>query len=372
MKAVIILPTYNERENITSMLTSLVQVMASVKGFSYEILVIDDTSPDGTADEVKKFAKTHQNIHILTGKKEGLGKALLRGMTHAIDVMHADVIAQMDADLSHDPKALPEFFKKISKGDGFVVGSRYIPGGSIPQNWGIHRKIFSVVGNSIVRYGLGFPYVHDWTGGYRVFRKEYFQKAKESVSKYSGYVYQIAFLHRAILDGATVGEVPISFTDRKYGRSKIAPLQYIRNVFLYVGIARFLQFRRSPFSKFAVVGTIGFTINTVILETLVKTGYQPVMASALGAECAIISNFFLNNGWTFKGKKIHGLRMIPKFVQFNLTSLGALLIQSGTVALGTMMFGRDAYRWFYLMGVGIGLFWNYMMYSKVIWKHSKT
>lgn len=370
MKAVIILPTYNERENITSMLTSLVHVMASVKGFSFEILVVDDTSPDGTAAEVKKFAKDHSNVFILTGKKEGLGKALLRGMTHAIDTMHADVIAQMDADLSHDPNVLPEFFKKISKGDDFVVGSRYIPGGSIPENWGIHRKIFSVVGNGIVRFGLGYPHVHDWTGGYRVFKKEYFQKAKESVSKYSGYVYQIAFLHKAILDGAKIGEVPIRFTDRRFGRSKIAPLQYIRNVFFYVGQSRFMQLRKSPFSKFAVVGTIGFTINTVILEMLVRSGFLPVAASAIGAECAIISNFFLNNGWTFKGKKIHGLRLIPKFLQFNMTSLGALLIQSGTVALGTTLFGNDVYRWFYLMGVGIGLVWNYTMYSKVIWKHS--
>jgi len=372
MKAVIILPTYNERENITSMLTSLVHVMASVKEFSFEILVVDDTSPDGTADEVKKFAKVHTNVHVLTGKKEGLGKALLRGMTYAIDVMHADIIAQMDADLSHDPRALPQFFKKISKGDSFVVGSRYIPGGSIPNNWGFHRKIFSVAGNGIVRFGLGFPYVHDWTGGYRVFKKEYFQKAKESVSKYSGYVYQIAFLHKAILDGAKVGEVPISFTDRKFGRSKIAPLQYIQNVLYYVGTARFNEFRHSSFAKFAVVGTIGFVINTFILETLVKSGYQPAAASALGAECAIISNFIFNNGWTFKGRKISGIWVIPKFLQFNLTSLGALMIQSGTVALGTMFFGRDVYRWFYILGVGIGLVWNYTMYSKVIWKHTQT
>lgn len=369
MKAVIILPTYNERENITSMLTKLVSVMTTVKGYTYAILVVDDTSPDGTADEVRAFAKDHANIHILNGKKEGLGKALLRGMAYAIDTMHADVIAQLDADLSHDPTVLPKFFQKISSGDDFVVGSRYIPGGSIPENWGIHRKIFSVVGNSIVRFGLGFPYVHDWTGGYRVFKKEYFEMAKPKVARYSGYVYQIAFLHTAILDGAKIGEVPIHFTDRRYGRSKIAPLQYIKNVFLYVGRARLHQLRHGSFAKFAVVGTVGFTINTLILETLVRAGFHPVMGSALGAECAIISNFFFNNSWTFRGKKIHGIRLIPKFLQFNLTSLGALLIQSGTVAMGTYFFGEAVYRWFYLIGVGIGLIWNYTMYSKVIWKN---
>ena len=370
MKAVIILPTYNERENIKTMLTKLVDVTRTIKGYTFTVLVVDDTSPDGTQNEVRDFAKTHPNVKLLSGKKEGLGKALLRGMTYAIEELDADIIGQMDADLSHDPASLPEFFKKISSGSDFVVGSRYIPGGSIPENWGIHRKIFSVVGNSIVRYGLGFSRVHDWTGGYRVLKKNYFELVKQKVSKYSGYVYQIAFLHNAILAGATVGEVPIKFTDRRFGRSKIAPLQYIRNVLLYVITARMRQLRHGSFAKFAVVGTVGFIINTTILELLVKNGVHPAFGSALGAECAIISNFFLNNNWTFRGKRIQGLNVIPKFVQFNATSFGALLIQSGTVALGTLFFGEHVYRWFYILGVGIGLIWNYTMYSKVIWKNT--
>ncbi len=370
MKAVIILPTYNERDNIKTMLSRLMEVTRLIKGYTFTILVVDDNSPDGTQDEVREFAKTHDNVKILSGKKEGLGKALLRGMTYAIDTLDADIIGQMDADLSHDPSSLPEFFKKISGGADFVVGSRYIPGGSIPENWGIHRKIFSVVGNSIVRFGLGFSHVHDWTGGYRVLRKSYFEMVKHKVAKHSGYVYQIAFLHNAILAGAKVGEVPIKFTDRRFGRSKIAPLQYIRNVFLYVGTARARQLRHGSFSKFAVVGSIGFIINTTILELMVGSGFHPVAGSAIGAECAIISNFFLNNNWTFRGKKIQGFRLVPKFLQFNATSIGALLIQSGTVALGILLFGNDMYRWFYLIGVGIGLFWNYTMYSKVIWKNA--
>lgn len=370
-KAVIILPTYNERENIVSMLTKLVSVIKSIRGYTFHILVADDTSPDGTKAEVLAFAKSHPLVSVLSGKKEGLGRALLRGMTHAVDKMGADIIVQMDADLSHDPAALPKFFEALDRGSDFVVGSRYIPGGSIPDNWGIHRKIFSVVGNAIVRYGLGFSHVHDWTGGYRVLRKEFFEKVKSAVAPYSGYVYQIAFLHRSILAGANVSEVPIHFTDRRYGRSKIAPIQYIRNVFLYVLRARAYSLRHGPFAKFAVVGTIGFMINTVILEALVRAGFHPAIGSAAGAECAIISNFILNNNWTFKGEKISGLRVIPKFAQFNATSIGALLIQSGSVAVGSFLFGKEAYRVFYLVGVGIGMVWNYMMYSRVIWKRAK-
>lgn len=368
MKAVIILPTYNERENIGAMLAALVDTLRLITGYTFTILVVDDNSPDGTQDEVRAFAKTHPNVILLSGKKEGLGRALLRGMTYAIETLEADVIGQMDADMSHDPKRLPAFFNILLQGNDFVVGSRYIPGGSIPQNWGVHRKLFSIIGNAIVRFGLGFSRVHDWTGGYRVFHAKYFDLAKQKILCYSGYVYQIAFLHQAILNGATVGEVPIQFTDRRFGRSKIAPFQYIRNVLIYVAKARLRQLRHGHFAKFSVVGTAGFIINTTILEFMVQVGFHPAIGSAVGAECAIVSNFMLNNNWTFRGRRIGGLRMIPKFFQFNATSIGALVIQSGTVALGTLFFGKDIYRWFYLLGVGIGMLWNYTMYSRVIWK----
>lgn len=368
MKAVVILPTYNERENIHAVLTKVTEATKSISGYEFVILVVDDTSPDRTVAVVRKFARTHRNVKILSGRKQGLGRALLRGMTYAVDRMHADIIAQLDADLSHDPAALPKFFGHISSGSDFVVGSRYIPGGSIPSNWGIHRKIFSVVGNAIVRFGLGFVRVHDWTGGYRVFRSEYFTRVKGRIARYSGYVYQIAFLHRALLEGANVSEVPIHFTDRRFGRSKIAPLQYIMNVFDYVIRARLYQMRHGPFAKFAVVGTVGFVINTIILEVGVGAGLHPAVSSAIGAECAIVSNFIFNNNWTFRNNRIRGLKVIAKFFQFNATSLGALLIQSGTVALGTVLFSTSLYRLYYLFGVGLGMIWNYTMYSRVIWR----
>lgn len=368
MKAVIILPTYNERENIMLMLTHLVDVAPRIKGYTFEVLVVDDNSPDGTQNEVVAFQKTHPNVFLLRGEKAGLGKALLRGMTYAIEARHADVIVQIDADLSHDPLVLPKFFEKLEAGADFVVGSRYIPGGSIPPNWGLHRKIYSKVGNAFVRFGLGFPKVHDWTGGYRVFRKRFFQQAKEKVAKYSGYVFQIAFLYNAVIHGAVVGEVPIAFTDRRFGRSKIAPLEYILNIYAYVFAQRARRMVSHQFIRFGMVGTVGFVINTLILELLVFGHLHPALASAAGAECAIVSNFIFNNNWTFRGKKIHKTSVVPKFFQFNLTSLGAIIIQAGTVGLGTSIVGVLHYRWFYLLGVGIGMIWNYTMYSKVIWK----
>ncbi len=370
MKLVIILPTYNERENIVRLLDQLHDILHDVKEYTVAYLVVDDTSPDGTKDVVLAYQKTHTSVSVISGKKEGLGKALLRGMTHAVEHMQADVILQMDADLSHDPKAIPKFLSAISKGSDFVIGCRYIKGGSIPDNWGLHRKIFSIVANSIVRFGLGVPSIHDWTGGFRAFKKVYFEKLRSEMDEFSGYVFQIAFLHKSVLLGAKVAEVPIHFTDRRFGRSKIVPSEYIRKVMLYVARSRIASVLSHSFSKFMVVGSIGFMINTLVLELFVLLGFHPTVGSMVGAEFAIMSNYKLNNSWTFKDRKINKENRLKKFLQFNTTSLGAMAFQAISVQVGTHFYGVDTYRWFYLIGIFLGLIWNYIMYSRVIWKRN--
>lgn len=371
MKAVIILPTYNERENILLLLDALHEEAEKIPNHEITFLVVDDTSPDGTAELVRKYQKVHKDTFIVSGKKEGLGKALLRGMSFAIDTLHAELLLQMDCDLSHDPTRVPEFFKAIDNGADFVVGSRYIKGGSIPDNWGIHRKLFSVVGNSIVRYGLGFPGIHDWTGGFRAFKTKYFLLAKAELAKYSGYVFQIAFLHKSVLRGAKIFEVPIHFVDRRYGHSKIAPGEYIKNVLLYVGLSRWNDIIHGPFGKFLVVGGIGFIVNAVLLVVFREwVGLSATIANLIGAAAAIFSNFNLNNIWTFKEKKTTSVgSYLLKLLQFYGTSLfGVVVIQTGTIALGTRVFGESYYFLYFLIGTSLLLIWNYFMYSRVIWK----
>jgi len=367
MKVVLVIPTYNERDNIRTLLDALHSAQKSVT-HTISYLVVDDTSPDGTAQVVREYAKKHPGVFVIVGKKEGLGKAILRGIKYAVDTLHADVVMQMDADLSHDPTKLPKFLEKIDEGYDFVVGSRYIPGGSIPSNWGLHRKIFSIVANLFVRFGLGHPEVHDWTGGYRVYRKKYVTALQDQMGQYSGYVFQIAFLHKAIKLGAHVGEVPFHFTDRQYGISKIYAAEYIKHVIRYVVTDRWEWFIHGSFGRFCVVGGIGFVINTVLLLVGVKFGLHPSISAAIGAECAIISNFILNNSWTFHERKITGKKKFLKFLQFNVTSVGAIIIQSSTIWIGTTLLGMSFYFMFYILGVGIGLVWNYIMYSRVIWK----
>lgn len=371
MNVVILLPTYNERENIEVLLDALHKEAKGISHHVYSYLVVDDLSPDGTGDIIRAYQKTHKDTYLLEEKKEGLGKALLRGMTYAVEKLHADYILQMDCDLSHDPARVPIFIKEIDNGADFVVGSRYIKGGSIPSNWGIHRKIFSVVGNAIVRFGLGFTYVHDWTGGFRAYAVKYYHQLKDQMKTYGGYVFQIAFLHKAIQKGAHVVEVPIHFTDRKFGHSKIAPAEYIKNVLLYVGTARLNTIVHGSFGKFLVVGGFGFVINAVLLVVFREwVGLSPTIANLIGAAAAIFSNFNLNNIWTFKEKKITSVSMyFKKLVQFYGTSLvGVVVIQTGTIALGVRLFGDSLYFIYFLVGTGLLLIWNYTIYSRVIWK----
>jgi len=371
MKAVVLIPTYNERENIIKILDILVQVKKRIPGYGLSFLVIDDTSPDGTQDVVRTYQKTHKDVFLILGKKEGLGKALLRGMTYAVEEMDADIIVQIDADLSHDPERLPLFFEALDKGADFVVGSRYIPGGSIPENWGVLRKIYSVIGNAIVRFGLGYVSIHDWTGGYRAYRKKFYEVHKESMKAYGGYVFQIAFLHKSIKSGARVVEIPFHFTDRLYGHSKIAPMEYIRKIFEYIASERLYDLLHGSFGKFLVVGGIGFILNAIFLIIFHDhLQWQASLSNLIGAVVAIFSNYNLNNLWTFRKNKITTVReYLVKLVQFYGTSLfGVLIIQTGTIELGVRVLGDQYYFIYFLFGTALLLVWNYIMYSKFIWK----
>jgi dolichol-phosphate mannosyltransferase len=190
------------------------------------------------------------------------------------------------------------------------------------------------------------------------------------MEKYGGYVFQIAFLHKAIQMGAHIVEVPIHFTDRKFGHSKIAPAEYIKNVLLYVFSARVSQPTGGTFGKFLVVGGLGFVINAVVLYVLHDFFHMvATVANLIGAAFAIFSNFNLNNIWTFQKEKITSVPMYAiKLFQFYLTSaFGVIVIQTGVIAAGVRFLGDRGYFLYFLVGTGFLLIWNYTVYSKVIW-----
>ena len=376
MKAVVVLPTYNEKENIQTIVPLLEEeVFPKIKNYTMAILVADDNSPDGTAEEVKKLQKKYKNIEISQGPKKGLGAAYLRGMSYAINTMNADVLFEMDADGQHDATRIPAFLKKIDEGNDMVVGTRYSQGGSIPKNWPPQRKLFSIVANLLVRTIFMRFTIHDWTGGYRALKKDVFLKEKKELEGFNGYIFQISFLHKVLRDEFKVAEVPFHFSDRKLGSSKIAPLGYIVDVLSFVITARIVELATGSFGKFLVVGGLGFIINAVVLKMLVDGfHYNPSIANLVGAALAIFSNYNLNNIWTFKEHKIFGFgQYLWKMLQFYATSaFGVIFIQTGTIFILDALLGRKYYFYYFLLGTFFILIWNFFIYSKFIWRKKTT
>jgi dolichol-phosphate mannosyltransferase len=373
-KAVIIIPTYNEKGNIKELISILQEdIFPNIKNYKMEILVVDDNSPDGTNHEVKGLMKKWKNISLDSGIKQGLGAAYVRGMDYAVKVMGADVIFEMDADLSHDPKKVPEFLEKIDEGYDLVIGARYIAGGSIPDNWGINRKLFSIFGNLIVRMVLMRFWHHDWTTGYRALKKEVFISLRKELTEFKGYTFQVSFLHKAIARGYKVTEIPFHFSDRTLGKSKIAPREYIFDLLKYIFTARFWELVHSPFSKYAITGFVGFLINAITLEIFAGVlKWHPAVAAAASAELSIIWNFIVNNFWTFEKQRItNPWKVLIKFPQFNLVSIGSLVIISTVVWIGTHLFGNTTLVRQLSLVFAIGFLvipYSYTMYNIFIWK----
>ncbi|MFH1186733.1 MAG: glycosyltransferase [Candidatus Levyibacteriota bacterium] len=372
MKIVIIIPTYNEKGNIDRLIPILEEeIFPQIKNHDMNILIADDNSPDQTAEDVKKLMKKYKNLDLIQGEKYGLGAAYVRAMTYAVEKMGAEIMFEMDADLSHNPKKIPDFLKKIDEGYDFVIGTRYSDGGSIPSNWGLHRKAFSVLGNLIVRCVLMKFSIHDWTGGFRAIRKEVFLKEKDELTAFRGYTFQVSFLHKTARDGFKIAEVPIAFTDRTLGKSKIVASEYIVDLLKYIFSTKINEIIYGSFGKFLVVGGIGFILQAVILKTMVEGMHiSPTISNLAGAVVAIFSNFNLNNLWTFNKERVTEIsKYLWKLLSFYATSAtGVIFLQTGTIYLGEIFFGRKYYFLYFLVGTAILLVWNFSMYRFVIWR----
>jgi dolichol-phosphate mannosyltransferase len=380
--ATIVIPTYNERENIQKLIPVLLTVFKECKGWNMQILVVDDTSPDKTYEVVEELTKKHAQVHLLVNKKKGgLGGAYLKGMEHAVKNLNSDVLFEFDADLSHDPKKIPQFLIEIENGADMVLGSRYIQGGGIPQDWGIHRKFLSVVGNAVIMAVLTNFSIRDWTTGYRALTKEVYKAVSPHLQKeqFSGYTFQIGFLHKAVKQKFKIVEVPFQFVDRTEGQSKLGP-EYIKNTLIFIVKARVKDLIQSRFFKFALVGGLGAVIQLTSLHLWRSIApYQ--LATFLSIETAVLSNFILNNLWTFADRKLALVQMPVKFVQFNIASSGSIIIQQVVAFIGEFGIGLiplfflpflnytvDTGYVYAILGIGIGLFWNFFAYNYFIWK----
>ncbi|MAG52342.1 MAG: dolichyl-phosphate beta-D-mannosyltransferase [Nanoarchaeota archaeon] len=223
----IILPTYNEKENIELMIKSLTEVTKK-NNIKAIITVVDDNSPDNTGEIVDKIKITNKIVHIVHRKnKEGLGKAYLSGMNYSLN-QKADLIMTMDCDFSHNPNLIPNFLKKIEEGYDLVLGSRYIPGGGV-HNWPIHRKIISWGGNFLPRLVLGLR-TFDNTTGFRCYKREVLEALNLDNIKSNGYSFLVEIAYLIQKKGFKIGETPILFKDRIHGDSKISKKEIFRTL----------------------------------------------------------------------------------------------------------------------------------------------
>jgi len=328
MKIVIILPTYNEKENIVLMIRALQEQFRAMP-HEMHILVVDDNSPDGTADAVRSESSSWQNLRMITGTKQGLGVAYIRGMNHALNELKADAVMEMDADFSHDPADVPRLIAALDEGADFVIGSRYVPGGKIPAEWSFLRRMNSKWGNMFARYVAGMYQVRDCTAGFRAIRASIITKIDPDTLKVKGYAFQISLLHEAILNHAKVREIPVEFVDRKRGETKLG----LSDIVEFMLNAWWIRFERSKtFLKFGAVGAIGVFVNLVSFTMLLKLGMNKFLASPLAIEVSIITNFFLNNFWTFSKRDMND-KIHIRGLKFNAVSFAALAVSYSTFLL---------------------------------------
>jgi dolichol-phosphate mannosyltransferase len=224
-KILVIIPTYNEAENIIKVLHTIFELDIT----NLNVLIVDDNSPDGTADEVKEYQKVNDKIHIIERPgKQGLGTAYIKGFKFALENNY-DYIFEMDADFSHDPKDIPKMLKEIENAD-LIIGSRYIDGVNV-INWPLSRLFLSVMASKYTRIITGMP-IYDCTGGYKCFRREVLQEIPLDEVKSNGYSFQIEMNFKAWKRKFRIKEIPIIFYDRTVGQSKMTRKIMIEAAFM--------------------------------------------------------------------------------------------------------------------------------------------
>lgn len=372
-KVVVVIPTYNERDNIAKMIEALAVELPKIKNHTMELLVVDDTSPDKTYEVVREKAKKYSWVNLLLNpKKEGLGKAYAKGFKYAMEKLRADYIMEFDSDFQHRPDEIKRLVAKVDEGYEYIIGSRYISGGSIPRQWGFNRKFLSVVGNLVARIGLLLPKVHDVTTGFKLTKVKGVMDRVPLDHLYSNsFAYKVHILADCVNRGAKVCEVPITFEARTKGESKI-----IKNEMLETLKVIFLFQIHNPkivrFVKFGTVGFVGFLVNYLGLELFKRLGLSTYFSTLIATELAIISNFIFNNVWTFKEKMITRVSdVIPQFIKFNVSSIFAVIVQPLIVSGATKLFAdTSTVRLLSLVFavVVVVIPYNYAVYNIFIWK----
>ncbi len=388
-KVVVVLPTFNEKDNIEKFTNEVLAQEKNLSGYRVEVLIVDSHSPDGTGDIAKKMAARNPRIHFLSVGK-GLGVALIEGHKYSIKHLKPDVMAQLDADGQVEVAIIPKLVKTIDEGYDLAIGSRFVEGGK--NNLSLSRQIFSAGSSFVSRVIMGPWSVKEFGNSARAFTPELFRKInlERLPWKEKTFIIQPAFLNEAIIAGAKYKEIPLVFKNRAEGYSKNKIINYSYDVFTYAIDARLNKWginfpffkatrRAKTLIKFAIVGFTGTLIDFAFYKFFIwNFGLPPATSKGFSTEIAILSNFTFNNIWTFRHRKT-SKNLWQRFVSFQLVSLVGLGIAviivkvldstfgNGFIDLG---FRKIAYNNFYFFAtIPPVLIWNFVVNHFFTWRH---
>lgn len=369
-KVVIIIPTYNEAAVIEETLAAIFETTQSIVHADIHVLVFDSASTDNTQGIITRLQATYTNLHLKTEvKKSGLGSAYLQAMHYALDELSADIVFEFDADLSHKPEYIAPILEKIKTCD-VVVGSRYTKGGSIPANWGWHRKFLSVLGNYVARIVLTTAY-KDFTSGFRATRRHALQKALPAKFLSNQYAYKLHLLWLLHKNKASIREYPIEFVDREKGVSKL-PANSVIDSLRVVFTLRFVELKR--YLKMCLVGLSGMSVQFVIYN-LCRQYLSPFNALQIAVSAAILNNYILNSRFTFKHRQPSSrYQKVKSLSLFLAYSVSVIYLQSFWLEFGVKYLGagRLTENLIIVSGMIMGSLLNYFSYSRLVWRDKKV
>ena len=353
-----VIPTYNEALNIKSLLQRLTELYPDP---DTAFLVVDDESPDGTGNLARKFAAAEEGrrVHLLEAPRNGLGKACARGIAYALDDLGAEVVVQMDADFSHDPADAAKLLEHLADGADVAIGSRYAPGGAIDNRWNPWRRLLSRWGNRFARFVAGLNGVRDCTAGFKAVKAEALRAAQIEHIWTRGHAFQVAQLHRLLHAGARIREEPIYFRDRERGRTKLGLASVVE---FFYAIWWFRMVNNQIFIKYMLTGLSGALINLGTFHLMLELGLHKFIASPIAIELSIITNFLINNYWTFADRVVIGTKRI-RGLKYNFISLLTLALSFFTFIVLSFLFPQASLVLLQACGIIPVAFLNYFLNS---------
>lgn len=355
----LISPTFNEKENITPLVE---RVHKALSKYSYELIVVDDNSPDGTSELAKSLSSKYPLKVIVRTSERGLASAVVAGFDQAT----GEVLGVIDADLQHPPEEIPALLEAIRGGADVAIASRYVEGGNI-EGWSTKRAIISKGAKLLATILLpSTREIKDPLAGFFLFKRKVIDSA---VLTPTGYKILLEVLVRG--NASQIAEVPYTFKERERGKSNLTIREQL-NFLKHLSRLAWFDGDVKRFLKFCVVGTTGFGVNIGVFWLLTRIAglHEPydLVALIIALEISILSNFALNDLWTFRDKRTGGLKALAvRAVKFNMVSSGAVAIYYAVYTPLTRLL--EVYDLLALLfAVFVGLVWNFMMNFLWTWK----